>query len=169
MARAMMNFVLPLAAMAMIATVVAFPSPQSFNRAIAEAASPFLVEPVLRGATDARVLIQDYASAVPGLTQQLEDSRDCFVGLDTATPEKLRDCAPAVTNIIAQIVAHQDNPVVARALENEGNGKLLPQIQVAAAEVCRSIWASGDTPSTHLDNPACQMAQVALVPQSDLR
>lgn len=167
--RALMNFVLPIAAVAMIATVIVFPSPAALGGAVDRATNPFIAEPILRGTTDARLLIEDYASAVPGLTERLETNGDCFVDLDHAPAEKLEECAPVVTYVIAAIVAHQDNPAIARVLENEGKGKLLPQIQVAAAEVCRSIWVTGKSAEANLDNPACQMAEVALVPRLQMR
>jgi len=168
MKRAMLNFVLPVLAVTTIATVIAFPSPAAFNAAIKQATTFTTVsyEPEV---TDASSIIEPFASGVPGLAAQLEANRDCFVGLNNASPQKLRDCAPAVIAVIAEIVAYQDTPAVARALQNEGDGKLLPQLQVAAAEVCRSIWQGGTSLDAHLDSPVCQMAEVSLVQYPELR
>ncbi len=170
MHRAVTNFILPALSISMILLVTVFPSPAALNMAVREVTSPFRAkaEASIRGATDATFIVEDYARLVPGLTSQLQANADCFVGLDAATADRLEECAPAVTAIIAQIVQYQDNPVVARALE-EQDGRLLPQIQVAATEICRSLWSTGSNSADFLDDPSCLMAQVTLATDRALR
>lgn len=170
--RTLLNFVLPAIAIGAIAVVLAFPKPADLQVALnsniprpdlfASASQP-------RGSTDVRPLVEDYADVVPGLQQAFDTNADCFLDLDQATAEKLERCAPAVTDLIAQVVAYQDNPVVARALQNEGNQRFVQQLQVAATEVCRSVWSSGNDITYGLNTPACLVAQVQLVPNLENR
>lgn len=166
MKRTMLNFVLPTLALGAIVVTLFYPKPSDLQDAVSQVTPPsFIVEASAAGAiTDVRPLVEDFADVVPGLQQTLDDNADCFVNLDQADQAKLERCAPAVTQLIAQVVAYQDNPVVVRALQTEGNHRFVQQLQVAAVEVCRSLWAQGDTITHGLDTPACQVAQVQLAP-----
>lgn len=170
MHRAVTNFVLPGLAVATIVMVSMFPSPQALDTAIQSVTSPFLTEQgkSLSEDHDARFIIEDHARLVPGLTSEIEANADCFVGLDAATADRLAECAPVVTTIIAQIVKHQGNPSVAAALSREETA-LLPQLKIAATEICRSLWSTGKHSQAFLDDPACQMAQVSLAPDFPMR
>lgn len=168
MKRAIFDIVLPALALSTIATVIFFPTPGALSAAIKEATRGPTLSPAVLESSDARFIVEDHANGIPGLTAEIEAQSDCFIGLEHASPQRLQECAPAVTAIIAQIVEHQNNPAVAAALE-EGGGNLLPQIQVAAAEVCRTLWSSAKSLDAYLNDPSCQMAQVALAPQMPLR
>lgn len=170
MQRAVTNFVLPVVALTAIATALLFPKPTDLQTAFAEAVAPLSGTTVIQtGGADARALIQDYADVIPGLQQAVDADADCFVALDQASAAKLRRCAPAVTEIVAQIAAYQDHPEVRRVLEDTQNQKLVQQLQVAATEVCRSIWATGDSLDYGLDTPVCMVAQVRLAPAENLQ
>jgi len=168
--RLLLNYVLPALALATIALVIFFPNPAALSDAIKQATSPFRKIALEQQAerTNALFLVEDDARDIPGLAARLEAHSDCFVGLDTAPPARLAECAPAVTEIIAQIVAHQDNPEVARAI-TEPSGKIMPKIVLAAAEICRTLWASGKRADAFLNDPSCRMAQVTLAPPDGLR
>lgn len=170
MKRAVTNFVLPTLAVIAIATALLFPKPTDLRNAVAEAVAPLSGTTVVEtGGSDARALIQDYADVIPGLQSAVDADADCFIALDQANAAKLRRCAPAVTEIVAQIAAYQDNPEVRRVLEDTQNQKLVQQLQVAATEVCRSMWATGDSLDYALDTPVCMVAQVRLAPAENLQ
>lgn len=165
MKRAVTNFVLPVVAVVAIGTALLFPKPADLQTALVEAVAPFQGTTVVRtGDADARPLIQDYADVIPGLQSAVDADADCFVALDQASAAKLRRCAPAVTEVVAQIAEYQDNPEVQRILEDGKNQKLVQQLQVAATEVCRSMWATGNSLDHALDTPVCLVAQVQLAP-----
>lgn len=165
MKRAVTNVVLPILALTAIGIAVMFPKPADLQTALVEAAAPFGQDTsIYVGETDVRPFISDYAEIIPGLQSAVDADADCFVALDQASAAKLRRCAPAVTEVVAQIVAYQDNPQVQRILNEGQNQRLVQQLQVAATEVCRSIWSTGSTMDHGLDTPACLVAQVQLAP-----
>jgi hypothetical protein len=170
MQRAVTNFVLPIVALTAIATALLFPKPTDLRTAVVEAVAPLSGTTIIEtGEADARALIQNYADVIPGLQQAVDADADCFIALDQASAAKLRRCAPAVTEIVAQITAYQDRPEVQRILEDGKNQKFVQQLQVAATEICRSIWATGDSLDYALDTPVCQVAQVRLAPSENLQ
>lgn len=165
MKRTLLNFVLPMLAIGAIAVTLSFPKPADLQSAVTQVTNRSAFEGLIQpGGTDVRPLVEDYADVVPGLQQALDENADCFIDLNQATAEKLERCAPAVTQLIAQVVAYQDNPVVAQALKTEGNQRFMQQLQVAAVEVCRSVWSGGSEITHGLDTPACLVAQVQLAP-----
>lgn len=168
MKRAVFDIFLPSLAVSTIAVVVLFPTPSALSGAIREATrGPAFTSDLVENSHGA-AFIEDHAAGIPGLAAEIEAQADCFANLTNANAAQLEACAPAVTAIIAQIVEHQNNPAVAAALQT-GGGKLLPQIQVAAAEVCRSLWSSAKALDAYLDDPSCRMADVALVSPAPLR
>lgn len=165
MKRAVTNFVLPTLAVIAIGTAMLFPKPADLQSALTEAIAPLSGTTIVQtGEADARALIQNYADVIPGLQSAVDADADCFIALDQASAAKLRRCAPAVTEIVAQITAYQDRPEVQRILEDGENQRLVQQLQVAATEVCRSIWSTGTTIDHGLDTPVCMVAQVQLAP-----
>lgn len=167
MKRTLLNLVLPALAVGAIAVALAFPKPADLQIAVTNGSirPDFISVTQQRGNTDVRPLVEDFAAVLPDLQQAFTDNEDCFIDLDQADAAKIERCAPAVTNLIAQVVAYQDNPVVARALEVEDNQRFVQQLQVAAVEVCRSIWSSGADATHGFESPACQVAQVQLAPE----
>lgn len=168
MKRALFNIVMPALALSTIALVVLFPTPDALSAAIEAANRSNALNTATLETSDARSLIENHTDGIPGLAAEIEAQSDCFIGLQHATPQRLQDCAPAVTAIIAKIVDHQNNPAVAQALQ-DGDGALLPQLQVAAAEVCRTLWSNAKQLDAYLDDPTCRMAQVSLAPIVPLR
>ncbi len=165
MKRTLLNLVLPGLALGAIAVTLFFPKPADLQTAVTQVTNRSAFEGMTSpGVTDARPLIDDYADVVPGLQQALVANADCFIDLNQATTEKLERCAPAVTQLIAQVAAYQDNPVVMHALKVEGNQRFMQQLQIAAVEVCRSVWSGGSEITHGLDTPACLVAQVQLAP-----
>ena len=171
MKRTLLNLVLPGLAVSAIAVALAFPKPNDLQIAVTQATNRMaLTEAVTtQGETDVRPLVQDFADVVPGLQEAFDTNAECFLDLDQANAAKIERCAPAVTELIAQVVAYQDNPVVADALRLQDNQRFVQQLQVAAVEVCRSIWSGGGDFAHGLDSPACRVAQVQLAPDIENR
>lgn len=168
MKRLLLNVILPALAFSAITVSVVFPKPLDLKNAVLHTTGPtYLADFINPEVVDARPIIQNYADVVPGLRQALYDSEACFLDLPQASPEKLEQCAPVVTALISQVAQYQENPTVLRAFEVAGDQRLLQQLQIAAVEVCRTVWSNGRDITHGLDTPACRVAQVQLAPSAE--
>jgi hypothetical protein len=86
---------------------------------------------------------------------------DCFADLASADQTKLDRCAVAVYKTLIELEQERGLPAVAQALQRKED-QVVPQLRLAAAEVCRIKWTKSPIGRFSFDSPACEAANVHL-------
>lgn len=113
------------------------------------------------GASDVETAVRDVAKQLPEVNLTA-GSADCFRDLAAADQAKLDRCATVVYETLADVQRYKDEPTVQQALREPDRERLIMQLQLAAAEVCRVKWVR-TTGTFSFDSPACAASNLRLV------
>lgn len=113
------------------------------------------------GASDVETAVRDAAKQLPQVDLAAGNS-DCFRDLAAADQAKLDRCASVVYETLADVQRYANEPAVQQALREPDRERLIMQLQLAAAEVCRVKWVR-TSGSFSFDSPACEASNLRLV------
>lgn len=113
------------------------------------------------GASDVETAVRDAAVRLPQV-DIAAGSSDCFRDLAIADKAKLDRCATVVFETLADVERYAGEPAVRQALREPEKERLIMQLQLAAAEVCRVKWVRTDG-AFSFDSPACAASNLRLV------
>lgn len=113
------------------------------------------------GASNVEEAVRDAAKQLPEVNIA-DGSEDCFRDLAVADQAKLDRCAKVVFEVLADVERHADEPAVRQALREPDKERLIMQLQLAAAEVCRVKWVR-TVGAYSFDSPACEASNLRLV------
>ena len=113
------------------------------------------------GASNVEEAVRDVAKQLPQV-DLATGSEDCFRDLAVADKAKLDRCAGVVYQVLADVERHKNEPAVQQALREPDRERLIMQLQLAAAEVCRVKWVRTNG-AFSFDSPACEASNLRLV------
>lgn len=85
-------------------------------------------------------------------------NRDCFQDLALADSTKLDRCAGVVYQALIEVERQVGKPVVSTVLALNDKSRVVEQLKLTAAEVCRSKWSSAK--GGRMQSPACEVAEI---------
>lgn len=142
--------------------VTAFPAPADLFATLA--GQPGSVKPVDTGARptveDTLKRLSEKASPAAGAYVAQATTQDCFSSMAGADQAKLDRCARVVYMALSEVEKNMDEPTVRYALGSPDTEKLVSNLRLAAAEVCRRSWLK--EPVALETNPACEASGVQL-------
>lgn len=113
------------------------------------------------GASNVEEAVRDAAKQLPQV-DLAAGSEDCFRDLAIADQAKLDRCARVVYETLAEVERNVDVPAVQQALRQPEKERLIMQLQLAAAEVCRVKWVRTNG-AYSFNSPACEASNLRLV------
>lgn len=164
--KAFLSFLAPLGLAVVLTFTAAYPTPGDLARTI------FPPDPekkvVMTGAdTNVEAVVTELsrqASTAAGAYADRAASDNCFSDLANSTKAKLDRCSESVYMALVEVQKNVDAPRVMQALGTPDKAKLVSNLQLAAAEVCRLRWTRGG--DAELNNPACEVSGLPLVSQN---
>lgn len=142
--------------------VTAYPSPADLVLTLAgQPGSPKPVDTGARPSVEATLKrLSGQASPIAESYVEQASSQDCFASMAGADQARLDKCARVVFLALSELEKHGDEPSVRYALGSRDQEKLVSNLRLAAAEVCRRSWLK--EPVALEKNPACEASGVQL-------
>lgn len=169
MRNAILTILAPVFVVAAAVTFTIWPTPGDFFASIKpmpEAVSAVETGGSLLAPTSIKTTL-DRIGELPG-TEDITASADpdCFANFAAADQGKIARCAGALYRTLVELDKAADRNVNPRAPAAPpilvASESILPQIKLAAAEVCRQKWSREPYGQFNFDSPACAAADVRL-------
>ena len=155
----------PILAVTVFGLILAFPSPRDFVASIQPPQQQIQV--VNTGGPREEAVITNLSDGRTGTHSAVAlNNSDCFADLALADKAKLDRCAEVVYQALID-VERAAQPGLVQNTMTAGGVRVVEQLRYAAANVCRSRWATSPKDFSFDANPACKIAQIQVASSID--